>query len=565
VIAPASVQNMVKHLSLAFTALSLLLVVSCTTKHYRKSADKEVAGIIASKTPRVPNMDTNFTIEMTNRLILEGFPVLTNSEEAFGAEQDLEKGARVISLTDALDLAVKFSRTYQNRKESVYLGALTLTLERHRYTPIFSGGASIFDQHTRTEIENGIATTVSERHDVTVGPSASMDVLLRTGGRIATDFSYDFLRFFTGNNSAVTSSRLAGTLTQPLLRGAGYKIATERLTQAERNLLYTLREFTRFRKEFAVEIASSYYGVLQNRDAVRNNWRGLQNFRDNVAREKAFFEEGLRSQASLDQLKQAELQTESKWIAAVRAYRQSLDAFKVQLGIRPEDKVVLADRELEDLKIQHPSLTIDEAGKVAMVSRLDLYNQRDEFEDAERHIKVAANGLLPQVDLILNGSMVNSGTKVTGIPKVDSTTYQWNAGAEVDLPLDRKAQRNDYRASLIAYERAKRDVISLEDTVKLQISDDWRNLDQARRNYEISELGVNIALRRVEEQQLRQELGRGTSRDLVDAENDLIDSKNQRTAALVSHTIARLKFYRDMGILWIRDNGQWDENSTAKK
>lgn len=544
-------------------ALCFVLLAACTTKHYRNSADKEVAKIIANKSPRVPNMDTNFTIEATNKLSFTNFPVYNGSEEAFGAERDLEKGARILNLNNALEIAVKFSRTYQNRKESVYLTALSLTLERHRYTPIFSAGGSAFDRDTKTTIDNGITKTTTHRNEVQVGPDASMDVLLRTGGRIVTDFSYDFLRFFTGNHSAVTSSRLAGTLTQPLLRGAGYTVAIERLTQAERNLLYALRDFARFRKEFSVDVASAYYGVLQNRDAVRNSWRGLENFRQNVARERAFFDEGLRSQASLDQLKQAELQTETRWISAVRTYRQNLDQFKFLLGLGTQEKIVLDEKELEALQVEHPNLSIENAVQVAMVSRLDLYTERDQLQDAERHIKVAANGLLPQVDLVFNGSLATSDTTVTGLPKVDSTTYAWNAGATVDLPLDRKSERNTYRISLIAYERAKRDVTAAEDTVKLQIADDWRVLDQAKRNYEISELGVQIADRRVQEQQLRQELGRGTSRDLVDAQNDLIDSKNQRTAALVNHTTARLKFYRDMGVLWIKDDGQWDEKSTA--
>ena len=47
--------------------------------------------------------------------------------------------------------------------------------------------------------------------------------------------------------------------------------------------------------------------------------------------------------------------------------------------------------------------------------------------------------------------------------------------------------------------------------------------------------------------------------DLVDAQNDLINSQNERTSALVSHTIARLGFWRDMGILFIKQNGQWEE------
>ena len=36
-------------------------------------------------------------------------------------------------------------------------------------------------------------------------------------------------------------------------------------------------------------------------------------------------------------------------------------------------------------------------------------------------------------------------------------------------------------------------------------------------------------------------------------------SKDQLTQALVAHTIARLQFWDNMGILYIKDNGQWEE------
>jgi len=44
----------------------------------------------------------------------------------------------------------------------------------------------------------------------------------------------------------------------------------------------------------------------------------------------------------------------------------------------------------------------------------------------------------------------------------------------------------------------------------------------------------------------------------------LIDSKNQRTQALVTHTIARLQFWNNMGILYIKPTGQWEEVQNAK-
>ena len=81
---------------------------------------------------------------------------------------------------------------------------------------------------------------------------------------------------------------------------------------------------------------------------------------------------------------------------------------------------------------------------------------------------------------------------------------------------------------------------------------------------EISDVGVKLAERRVEEQNLLAELGRAKAQDQVDAENALSDARNQRTQALVTHTIARLQFWNRLGILYIKDNGQWEETQDAK-
>jgi len=152
----------------------------------------------------------------------------------------------------------------------------------------------------------------------------------------------------------------------------------------------------------------------------------------------------------------------------------------------------------------------------------------------------------------------------TGFPLPDIARYHWDAGFNVDLPLERKAQRNSYRAALIAHEQSRRALEQREDEIKLQVRDSWRSLDQAKRSYEISEIGVKLAERRVEEQNLLAELGRAKAQDQVDAQNDLISSKNQLTQALVGHTIARLQFWNNMGILYIKDNGQWEEVNNAK-
>jgi outer membrane protein TolC len=558
--------------------LSVLLlgVSGCGANHYRKSADKEAAKVIAQKAPAVPNMDPHFTLEQTNRTVLAGLPAVTRLEDFLGTEKEAEANAAMLSLEKALAVAVERSRDYQNQKEILYLEALSLTLARHRFTPIFSGDARSTVQNQPQDVAKAIDqlagtqtsllqqdTVVVQQYNTSGRGSVGASVLLRTGARLASSLSLDFFRFLNGDPRFVVRSSIAGTLTQPLWQGAGAKVTLENLTQAERDLLYGLRDFTLYRKTFSVQIAQAYYGVLEARDAARNEWLGYQNLQLSFNRQRAFAEEGRTRLSELGLLEQSLLSAEDQWINSIRRYKQSLDQFKIQLGLPTDARLVLEDRELKELKINHPDLGAEDAVKVALATRLELQTARERAQDAARKVKVAANLLKPRLDLVVSGN-VDSKPGSNNPLDLDFDRARGAVGLNLDPGLDRKGARNEYRRALIEKERAARQAQLREDEIKLQVYEDWRNLDQAKRNFEISESGVKLAERRVEEQQLLMELGRGTMRDLVDAQTSLIRSLNARTSALVRHTTARLQFWRDMGILYIKDDGRWEELANAK-
>jgi outer membrane protein TolC len=544
-------------------SVALLLGSGCSRQHYQKSADREAYRTIAEKAPRVPNMEPQFTIEQTNVLSLEGLPVVTQPDEVLGSEANSEVGAKMLSLEQALAIAVKHSRVYQNNKEQLYLQALSLTLARHRYTPIFAASAKGDYQVTTSEVQGAVDQMVEARQFSANG-SVGVEWLLRTGARLSTALTTDFLRFLTGDPRSVTSSQLSGELVQPLLRGAGYKVAMENLTQAERSLLYQLREFVLFRKEFSVQVATAYYGVLRDRDEVRNSYLGLLAFRKNAERTRALVKEGRTKQGELGRIEQQELDTEGGWISAIRRYQQDLDQFKILLGLSTDAKAVLDDRDLAQLKIDHPQMKVEDAIQVALATRLDLATVHDQLVDAQRQVSLAANGLKPQLDMVASGGISSGEVSGNKLPVPDVDRYRWSAGLNLDLGLDRKAERNDYRSALIAQERARRQLEVSQDEIKLRVRNGWRTLDEAKRTYERSVLGVKLSERRVEEQELLSELGRGQALDLIDAQNALIASKNQLTQALVGHTIARLQFWNNLGILFIMDNGQWAETNAEK-
>ncbi len=531
----------------------------CSTKHYERSANREAASLIAEKTPLVANMDSGFKLEKSDPTDLTDLPKHETIEPFLGPTGKSELGARIISLEKAVGLATKYNRRFLSQKEDLYLQALDLSLARFQYTPVFGGGADIA-YTDRQRIAENTATGVDEiTREKTINSNAGLGFnwLLRTGGRIATDFSIDFVRFVSNDSQWLTSSALGATFTQPFLRGAGYRIAIENLTQAERNLLYALRDFTRFRKEFTVDIVANYYQILQNRDRVRNAFQGYESFKISVEREQARAAEGETPLSELNRLKESLLSTEQGWISAIRNYQLSRDRFKIDLGLSMDTSLILDESELDNLVIHHPSITASQAIKASVETRLDLENVRDRLQDVERRIRIAADGLQADLDLTVSGNVSSRPGGGFQLPDLDQRS--WTASLGIDLPINRKRERNNYRSALIAFDRAQRQYDQFVDQMKLDIQDGWRNLEQRRREFEISEVRVELSQNRREEELLKRELGLGLALDLVDAQNDLINSQNQRTSALISHTIARLGFWRDMGILFIKENGQWEE------
>ncbi|MEM7699103.1 MAG: TolC family protein [Verrucomicrobiota bacterium] len=539
--------------SCVLVALGLVVLSSCTPTQYQEWADREAYTILFSKSELVENVDYDSVSLGT------GEPAETEKIEirgAYGAylAETIVTGSdsRILSLDDALSTSVRRGRSYLNEKERVFLSALDLTLARHRLAPIFSIDGDVLragDSRQAQALTNLVSTNTFSRTR-----SAGFDMLYRTGARISADFTQDFLRFITGTRS-INESDLAVSLVQPLLQGAGTTVTLEALTQQERVVLYDLRDFADFRRAFIVDVVSDYYGVLQARDRIENARLAYQGFLASVEQAEAFAEEGKITKAQLGQLQQAALQAESRLINTTRVFETQLDQFKLFIGLPVADSLTLDQSELGQLVIEPVEISREEAVRIALVSRPDLATANDVVEDAERGIKVARNGLLPGLDVSVDYNARSDPGDTT--PAINFERRRWATSLDFDLPLDRKAERNDYRASRIFLDRARRSRDLNFDQARISIYDAWRAIEQAEQNFEIAEKGVELASDRLEEQQLLAELGRGNARDLIDAQNDLLDAKNQRTSTLVDHALARLRLWRDMGILYIKSDGSW--------
>ncbi len=551
------------------TLIACAVITGCTSTYYRQSADNETYRAIGGKMSRVPGVSRQVDIDeaaAVESVDLTAYRENQDSFEFLDNQADSELGARIVSLNDALELAFRYSRDYQTQKERLYLEALALTFDRYRYTPVFSSitrGDYQWDAEDQFVIDmqeltgmQGVSTSESIDASTTLGSRW----LLKGGGALALTLTNNFARFLTGGASEIGSSALFASFAQPLIRDFGSTIETEDLLQAERDLLYQLRDFTRYRKSFAVRIASQYYSVLLNREIARNNYSGLLAVNLNLEREQAFQAEGLRTLLEVGRLEQQSLQQDLRWTQSITRYKRDLDTFKILIGLTADDNIILDDNELElisETGMTDPDLDLDQALDMAMRTRLDLYTSLDQVQDSARKIRVAANQLQPALDFGID--LAVPGARNGNLGELDFENAVYNAGLNLDLPLDTKFNRNQLRRTMIAYEASTRGYMAAVDQVKLDVRDAWRRMDQALKSYEINLTSVEINERRVEEAQLRAELGLGDIQDTVDSQNDLILARTELVSTIVEHNVAKLEFWRDIGLLYVDDSGQWEE------
>jgi outer membrane protein TolC len=390
--------------------------------------------------------------------------------------------------------------------------------------------------------------------------------VLADGACISTALALDWVRFLTGDPRTSLGTVLSVSFSQPLLRGRGRRVAQEDLTQAERDTLYQIRSFNRFRETFVVSIVNDYYRVLQLRDTVVNARNDFDRRVQSKERLEMEAEAGRRPSFEVDQAVQDALRAQDNVVAAEERYAQALDAFKIRLALPTDAEVELDPNELEALRrmeVVEPDYTLEAAMETALTWRLDLANSADTVEDAARKIAVARDGLGADLNLV-GGTAIRSRPD-TRFTRLDMGYSDYRIGLEGSLPLDRTAERNAYRAALLALEQQRREYENDVDTVKLDVREAFRQLQQQAESYRIQKSSLTLAEKRVESTSLLLQAGRVTTRDLLESQDALLQAQNDLTAALVAHTIAKLNFFRDIGLLRVRPDGMWEPPPAAPR
>jgi len=322
-------------------------------------------------------------------------------------------GGIPLDLPTAVMLARMHSRDYQQQLETFYLAALDVTFERFRFT------AQWFGTNRTTYHTNGPAAPGAlgqSSSSLSVVNDIQRQKLFGAGGQLLVEFANSFVWQFAGNNTQTANSLISFNFLQPLLRGAGRARVMERLTLAERTLLYDVRQMEQYRRAFFAQIAtgrgaaagpqrlggvfgtsgltgftgvggggfgqvgtavastagggiggggtgagaaqaSGYIGVLQDIMQIRNQEANVAGLRDSVAQLQSAYEAGRIDRFQVDLTRQSLYTNESQVLNAKATMENMLDSLKLQMGLPPDVNFVLQDPFLDRFKLLDPQLT----------------------------------------------------------------------------------------------------------------------------------------------------------------------------------------------------------------
>ncbi|QEG02443.1 Outer membrane efflux protein [Stieleria maiorica] len=224
------------------------------------------------------------------------------------------------------------------------------------------------------------------------------------------------------------------------------------------------------------------------------------------------------------------------------------------------DTVALVDRvETSDIGgLDEVQVEQEQAMLLALYQRYDLMNRRGELADDRRQIKLAADDLRSILDI--------RATQTLSANRFEEGVFDFTAdgstsrlGLALDTPLNRRLERNTYRAALIDYQAGRRALIDLEDQIKFAVREDLRQLRLQRNQYEISVARAALAYERVVSTRLQLQLAVGNvvARDFLEAQQAFTSALNSVARDHISFIRRRIELFFDTESIRLDANGYW--------
>jgi hypothetical protein len=230
--------------------------------------------------------------------------------------------------------------------------------------------------------------------------------------------------------------------------------------------------------------------------------------------------------------------------------------------------LVQARARLETVSVETIELDSQDAFGTALANRMDFMNGRAALVDSWRLIQFNADALQSVLNVTVDGDIRTTRNNPVSFR---DTAGNLRMGLEFDAPFTRLLERNNYRQSLIDYQRSRRNFIGSHDSLHLGLRGLLRQIEQLRMDLEIQRRAVTIAIRRVDMTraafyapvrppqpgQRPAQFGPTAATNLLTALSALRNTQNNFMGVWLNYYAARMRLARELGTMKLDQDGSW--------
>jgi len=291
------------------------------------------------------------------------------------------------------------------------------------------------------------------------------------------------------------------------------------------------------REQVILLVVSQYIGTLRNVADVQAS-------QSRVDLAKALYDQAADLQkegvgTGIDTLRaNVELQNENQRLIAAEANREtSIYGLSRLLNLDPRQKIELADS-LSFFETPQPDMeTSIEEG---LSTRQEWKSLREQIRASEQDKKAASESRLPSLKFQGNWAYTGSSS-TTGIP-----TYNYAVQASMPLFTSGKIRAEIVRTDL-GIQKLQQQQADLRNQIALEVKTALINLDSARNEVTVANLGVQLSKEEVDQARDRFKAGVANNIEVIQAQDSLARANDNQIAALFRFNQARADLARSVG------------------
>lgn len=335
------------------------------------------------------------------------------------------------------------------------------------------------------------------------------------------------------------------SVTQPLLKGAGWFYTMSTVYIARNNKKISLSQFKSKALEISNNVQGAYWNLVKAMEDLKVAKKSMERAEDLLKKNKIQVETGTLAPIEIIDAEAGVASRAEAIITAGNAIKDAEDELKKVMNFSDDNIISDASVMPTDKPVFEPKkVELKDTLKIAMEKRPELQGLQLMVENANIQARRRKNELNPQLDFTggvrysgLGGKDKNGDFQGDNYIPPDDFQGEF-FGLTLSIPIGNRSARGQYNKSKIDKQQAGMNVQKKELDIVVEVREAVRQVATNIERVNATKKSRELALKRLEAEGKKFSVGKTTSLEVLRAQEDLATAEGNGTKAIIDYEIS---------------------------